>query len=192
MSSAAQYVLRPPGEVAAHTGAPGTSDTLPAGPRAEASYGIPPSAPEKLPQFSGSLSASADLRVECSREGFSRARSFTRDTLHAWSLDHRCDDTTLVITELAANAATHAAPGTADAPGGPEIRLGLLLAPTRLLITVSDPDDHPPVYGPEGSGLVEHGRGLHIVDALSEEWGWTPCPPAGKTVWARLSTRPPH
>ncbi|EFL36912.1 regulatory protein [Streptomyces viridochromogenes DSM 40736] len=192
MSSAAQHVLRPPSEVAAHTSAPGTSTTLPARPHAVASYEVPPSAPRTPPQFSGSLSASADLRVECSREGFSRARSFTRDTLHGWALDHRRDDTTLVITELAANAATHAAPGTADAPGGPEIRLGLLLDPTHLLISVSDPDDHPPVYGPEGSGLVEHGRGLYIVNALSEEWGWTPCPPAGKTVWARLSTRPPH
>ncbi|WP_143589937.1 ATP-binding protein, partial [Streptomyces africanus] len=77
------------------------------------------------------------------------------------------------------------------APAAPEIRLGFLLDPTHLLVTVSDPDDHPPVYAPTGSALAEHGRGLGIVDALSEEWGWTPCPPAGKTVWARLSTCPP-
>jgi anti-sigma regulatory factor (Ser/Thr protein kinase) len=159
-----------------------------------APYGTPPPLPETMPRPSGARSASAALRVECSREGFARARSFTRDTLHVWSLDHRCDDTTLVITELAANAATHAAPGTAGttgAPGAPEIRLGFLLDPTYLLVTVSDPDDHPPVYTPTGSALEEHGRGLCIVDALSEEWGWTPCPPAGKTVWARLSTCPP-
>ncbi|MET9764841.1 ATP-binding protein [Streptomyces sp. NPDC006372] len=191
MSSAAQHVLRPPSEVAAHTGAPGTSDTHTSGPRPAASHGISPSVPETLPQFSGALSASANLLVECGREGFSRVRSFTRDTLHDWSLDHCCDDTTLVVTELTANAATHAAPGTAGAQGAPEIRLGFLLDPTHLLITVSDPDDHPPVYAPTDTGLVEHGRGLYIVDALAAEWGWTPCPPAGKTVWARLSTRPP-
>ncbi|MEV0241752.1 ATP-binding protein [Streptomyces sp. NPDC050674] len=143
-----------------------------------------------LPQFSGALSASVSLRLECSGEGFARARTFTRETLHGWSLDHRCDDTTLVVTELAANAATHAAPAAAATPGVPEIRLGFLLDPAHLLITVSDPGDHPPVYAPTGPALEEHGRGLCIVDALCEEWGWAPSPPSGKTVWARLSTRP--
>ncbi|MFE6523464.1 ATP-binding protein [Streptomyces sp. NPDC057794] len=144
----------------------------------------PPTAP-----VLGPLSPSVALRVECSREGFARARSFTRHTLRVWSLDHRCDDTTLVITELTANAATHAARAAA---GAPEIRLGFRLDPAHLLVTVSDPDDRPPVYAPgTGSGLEEHGRGLCIVDALSEEWGWSPSPPAGKTVWARLSTCPP-
>ncbi|WP_030230566.1 MULTISPECIES: ATP-binding protein [unclassified Streptomyces] len=191
MTSAAQHVLRPPSEVAAHAVAPGSSRERASGPPVLPPYGPPPSTPETLPQFSGALSASAVLRVECSREGFTRVRSFTRDTLHDWSLDHRCDDTTLVVTELTANAATHAAPGSADAPGAPEIRLGFLLDPTHVLVTVSDPDDHPPVYAPAGSGLQEHGRGLCIVDALSDEWGWVPLSPVGKTVWARLSTCPP-
>ncbi|MEU6915492.1 ATP-binding protein [Streptomyces olindensis] len=144
--------------------------------------------PETMPQPPAALCASAVLRVECSREGFARVRSFTRDTLHVWSLDHCCDDATLVITELTANAATHAAPGASSAP---DIRLGFLLDPTHLLVTVSDPDDHPPLYAPAGCSLEENGRGLCIVDALSEEWGWAPSPPAGKTVWARLSTCPP-
>ncbi|WP_412775342.1 ATP-binding protein [Streptomyces violaceus] len=194
MPSPAQHVLRPSSGAAAHAGAPGTSNGSLPGPHSvtpcEATpYGTPPSVPKTMPQFSGDLAASAALRVECNREGFAQARSFTRDTLHLWSLDHRCDDTTVVITELTANAATHAA---AAASGAPEIRLGFLLDPTHLLVTVSDPDDRPPVYAPDaGSALEEHGRGLCIVDALSEEWGWTPRPPAGKTVWARLSTRPP-
>ncbi|GGY35577.1 hypothetical protein GCM10010384_48450 [Streptomyces djakartensis] len=144
--------------------------------------------PRTLPQFSGVLAASAALRVECSREGFTRVRSFTRDTLHDWSLDHRCDDTALVVTELTANAATHAAPGEA---GVPEILLGFLLDPTHVLVTVSDPDDHPPVYASADSGLEEHGRGLRIVDTLAEEWGWVLRSPAGKTVWARLPACPP-
>ncbi|GAB2757661.1 hypothetical protein GCM10027072_64770 [Streptomyces bullii] len=141
-----------------------------------------------MPETSSSTSASAALRVECNREGLARVRSFTRDTLHVWSLDHRCDDATLVITELAANAATHALPRTPEAR---EIRLGFRLGPAYLLLTVSDPDDNPPVYAPTADSLEEHGRGLGIVDALSEAWGWSPTPPSGKTVWARLSTRPP-
>lgn len=191
MSSPAQHVLRPPSGAAAHAGTPGANHAFPAGPQSVSPYGAPPpSLPETLPQFSGALSASAALRVECSREGFARARYFTRDTLHDWSLDHRCDDATLVITELAANAATHAAPRASDGPGLPQIRLGFLLDPSHLLVTVSDLDDHPPVFAPAGAALEEHGRGLCIVDALAEEWGWAPSPPEGKTVWARLSTRP--
>lgn len=203
MSSPAQHVLRPPSEVPAHAGAPGVLDCFPAGtaPREAPPHGVPPqgaappaqttagpSTPGTAPA-PGLLSPSVALRVECSREGFARVRSFTRHTLRVWSLEHRCDDATLVITELAANAATHAAQG---APGAPEIRLGFRLDPAHLLVTVSDRDDRPPVYAPgTGSALEEHGRGLCLVDALSEEWGWTPTPPAGKTVWARLSTCPP-
>ncbi|MFD5838704.1 ATP-binding protein [Streptomyces collinus] len=190
VSSPAQHVLRPPSGAAAHAGAPAADHAFPAGPHTASPYGAAPSVPKTLPQFSGALSASAALQVECSREGFARARSFTRDTLHGWSLDHRCDDATLVITELTANAATHAAPRASKAPGVPEIRLGFHLDPGHLLVTVSDLDDHPPVYRPAGIALEEHGRGLCIVDALSEEWGWAPSPPAGKTVWARMSTRP--
>ncbi|MFI7393083.1 MULTISPECIES: ATP-binding protein [Streptomyces] len=137
---------------------------------------------------SGGRPAAAALRVACGGEGFARARVFTRDTLRGWSLDHRGDDAVLVITELISNAVTHAVPSAAA--GAPEVRLGLALGPGVLTLTVSDPGDNAPVFNPsDGSALREHGRGLCIVDALAEEWGWTPRPPAGKTVWATLSTR---
>ncbi len=133
--------------------------------------------------------ASAVLRVACSGEGFARARAFARDTLRAWSLDHRRDDTVLVMTELVSNAVTHAVPSTAA--GTPEVGLGLSLSPGHLMLTVSDGgDDVPVLRPPDDAALQEHGRGLRIVDALADEWGWTPRPPAGKTVWAKLSTRP--
>lgn len=140
------------------------------------------------PALGGRPSVAA-LRVACSGEGFARARVFTRDTLRGWSLDHRGDDAVLVVTELVSNAVTHAVPSPAT--GAPEIRLGLALDSGDLTLTVSDPGDDMPVFHPsDGSALREHGRGLCIVDALAEEWGWTPRPPAGKTVWATLSTRP--
>ncbi|MGW4544771.1 ATP-binding protein [Streptomyces violaceorubidus] len=140
------------------------------------------------PVLGGRPSAAA-LRVACSGEGFARARVFTRDTLRGWSLDHRGDDAVLVVTELVSNAVTHAVPS--PAAGVPEIRLGLALDSGDLTLTVSDPGDDMPVFHPsDGSALREHGRGLCIVDALAKEWGWTPRPPAGKTVWATLSTRP--
>ncbi|GGX96255.1 ATPase [Streptomyces anandii JCM 4720] len=131
------------------------------------------------------------LRVECDREGFGRAREFTHRTLRDWALGHRGDDAAVVVTELAANAATHAVP---FAPAGEaEVWLGIALDAGHLVLTVSDPCDSGPVLASAcGPGLLEHGRGLAIVDALAEEWGWNPRPPAGKTVWAKLSARPPH
>ncbi|MFC7939409.1 ATP-binding protein [Streptomyces sp. NPDC057387] len=164
--------------------------------------GLPHSAREAVDRTDRSLSpscrsrpalgggpASAVLRVACSREGFARARVFTRETLRGWSLEHRGDDAVIVVTELVSNAVTHAVPSSAA--GVPEVRLGLALGPARFTLTVADPGDDAPVFNPsEGSALREHGRGLCIVDALAEEWGWAPRPPAGKTVWATLSTRP--
>lgn len=33
------------------------------------------------------------------------------------------------------------------------------------------------------------GRGLQIIDMLSESWGYEPRVPVGKTVWFRIATR---
>lgn len=137
----------------------------------------------------GRTRRAALLRLACSGEGFARARVFTRETLSGWSLDRHADDAVLVITELASNAVVHAVPSAAA--GTPEVRLGLALEAGRLTLSVSDPGDNAPEFGPSaGSALREHGRGLCIVDALAEDWGWTPTPPAGKTVWATLPTGP--
>ncbi|MFD5285290.1 ATP-binding protein [Streptomyces rubrogriseus] len=190
MPSPAHPTLRSPGEPVSEAGATTRSGGLPYPVRATAGRAVPPSsAPHASRPARGGRPTAAVLRVACSGEGFARARVFTRDTLRGWSLDHLGDDAVLVITELVSNALTHAVPpSVAD---GPEIRLGLALGTGRLTLTVSDHGDNAPRFDPsDGSALREHGRGLCIVDALAEEWGWTPRPPAGKTVWAALSTRP--
>ncbi|MEU9517407.1 ATP-binding protein [Streptomyces sp. NPDC048224] len=190
MPSPAHPTLRSPGEVVSEAGASSRSAGLP--------YPVPGSArrtdgvmPAPYPRAlaPAGRTATAALRVACSGEGFARARVFTRDTLRGWSLEHCGDDAVLVITELVSNAVTHAVPSAAA--GAPEVGLGLVLDAARLTLTVSDSGDNAPVFHPsDGSALQEHGRGLCIVDALAEEWGWAPRPPAGKTVWATLSTRP--
>nr|WP_318215811.1 ATP-binding protein [Streptomyces sp. SCL15-6] len=190
MPSPAHPTLRSPGEPVPETDAASRFEELPRTARAAtrpAEWPFPgshatPCAPPAPP-------APAVLRIACSGEGFALARVFTRDTLRRWSLDHCGDDAVLVITELAANAVAHAVPSAAT--DRPEVRLALSLHPGRLTLSVSDPGDDAPVRtSSDGCDLREHGRGLSIVDALAEEWGWTPRPPAGKTVWATLSTRP--
>lgn len=57
-----------------------------------------------------------------------------------------------------------------------------------MLCAVSDAGPGAPVIRPQ-EALAESGRGLHIVDRLSESWGWTTPDRSGKTVWATMSVR---
>jgi anti-sigma regulatory factor (Ser/Thr protein kinase) len=105
------------------------------------------------------------------------ARDFTLATLHRWGAAERSDDIAIVMSELLANALRHALP----APG--DIRLGLLQPGPCVLCAVADPDTAAPV--PQASGfLAETGRGLHIICALSDAWGYTALSDSGKVVWA--------
>ncbi|MDF3147449.1 MULTISPECIES: ATP-binding protein [unclassified Streptomyces] len=135
---------------------------------------------------------SAALRLVGAEQGCCQARDFVRRTLGDWALDHCSADALMVVTELAANAVLHAAPHSAPHPlaaGEPEIWLRLSLRrPAHLVCAVTDPSDNPPVYPHTSDPLDEHGRGLRIIDALSEHWGWTRRQPNGKTVWAMLPT----
>ncbi|MEU2283351.1 ATP-binding protein [Streptomyces sp. NPDC013178] len=133
-------------------------------------------------------SRTATLQLTGSREGFAEARDFTHRTLGGWSLDHCADDALTVVTELAANAVLHALPDLPD--DAADVRLRLSLRRSHLVCAVTDPSDELPVYPRADESLLEHGRGLHIVEALSEHWGWTRRSPVGKTVWAMLPTRP--
>ncbi|MFF3501233.1 ATP-binding protein [Streptomyces sp. NPDC003247] len=129
----------------------------------------------------------ATLHLTGSRQGFCGARAFTHRTLDGWRLDHCTDDALTVVTELAANAVLHALP---DMPADDtDVRLRLTLRRSHLVCAVTDPSDEPPVYPHTVDPLLEHGRGLRIVDALAEHWGWTRRFPGGKTVWAMLPTR---
>ncbi|MDQ0584896.1 ATP-binding protein [Streptomyces rishiriensis] len=130
----------------------------------------------------------AALYLMGSREGFAQARDFTQRTLDCWSLERCTDDAVTVVTELAANAVLHGLPHTStdEFP----VRLRLTLRRAHLVCAVTDPSDRLPVHSRAAGDLLEHGRGLHIIEALSEHWGWTRRSPAGKTVWAMLPTRP--
>ncbi|MEU6578407.1 ATP-binding protein [Streptomyces sp. NPDC046805] len=126
------------------------------------------------------------LRVTADREGLAEVRDFTRRALDGWALEHRGDDVVAVVTELVANAVVHAAP---HAPAEEtDVRLRLSLRSAHVVCAVSDPSDSPPLYPHSADPLDERGRGLRLVEALSDHWGWTRRTPAGKAVWAMLPT----
>jgi anti-sigma regulatory factor (Ser/Thr protein kinase) len=112
------------------------------------------------------------------------ARRFTRETLREWGLASLADDAESIVGEFVANAVSHAA---RSVPAGQMQQLGLrLLRRTgEVMCAVLDPSDSAPVLR-KPSRTDEAGRGLQMVDALSDVWGWSPVTGRGKAVWAIL------
>ena len=114
-------------------------------------------------------------------EEVSRVRHAVHSVLVQYGLDRHADDALLVTTELLTNAMHHA----------PCSRIWLYC--TRdgdlLLIEVEDGSASPPVLRRSSSAGAESGRGLHLVQALTADWGWTPKRGGTKRTWAVLELR---
>jgi anti-sigma regulatory factor (Ser/Thr protein kinase) len=113
------------------------------------------------------------------------ARRLTRSTLRDWGLTVLAEDAETIVGELVANAVTHAAPPGPDRrlAGEEDLGLRLLHRPGEVTCAVLDPSSAPPVPKSPGAA-TEAGRGLQLVDALSDVWGWSPVAGRGKAVWA--------
>jgi Histidine kinase-like ATPase domain len=117
------------------------------------------------------------------------AREFTVATLRRWGVTGRSEDIATVMCELLTNALQHALPNSRGTPPPSPIRLGLLQPGACVLCAVADPSERLPVPKTPDS-FAETGRGLHIVCALSDMWGYTTPSEHGKVVWAMFSARP--
>ena len=115
------------------------------------------------------------------------ARDFTLATLHRWSVAERSDDIAIVVFELLTNAVRHALPAPGDIRPRRPVRLGLLQPGPCVLCAVADPGRAPPVLQAP-SFLAETGRGLHIICALSDMWGYTTPSDTGTVVWATFTS----
>jgi anti-sigma regulatory factor (Ser/Thr protein kinase) len=112
------------------------------------------------------------------------ARDFTLATLQRWGTAERSQDIAIVVSELLTNALRHAVPASGEAR---PIRFGLLQPGSCVLCAVADPSRTAPVLQSRGS-FAETGRGLQIIRALSDQWGFAPSDP-GKVVWAMFGRR---
>ena len=121
------------------------------------------------------------------------ARDFTIATLRRWEVAERGDDIVTVVSELLTNAFRHALPGLSETRPRRPVRLGLLQPGHCVLCAVADPSEKAPVPQ-EPDHLAESGRGLHVVAALSDTWGFTVPTDMGKVVWAMFAIppRPPR
>jgi anti-sigma regulatory factor (Ser/Thr protein kinase) len=132
-------------------------------------------APERLAAGDG-----ATCELAATPESVREARRFTRSTLQRWDLAALLESMELVASELVTNALRYAVP--LGAPGAP-VRLSLVRWTSRVVCAVRDPSTAGPV-AKAPDFVAETGRGLHLVDSFSENWGWHPLAGAGKVVWA--------
>ncbi len=109
------------------------------------------------------------------------ARFYVRAALNYHNLGDYAGDVETATSELVSNAVTHA---NAQAVSLELMRLKE--EPGAIVVVVTDPSPLPPVKCYPGED-AEHGRGLHLIEACSARWGWTPQDP-GKAVFAIFTT----
>lgn len=128
------------------------------------------------------LVSSLDLAARA--EAAPWARRHVRDVLRVWQVAaEQIDMTELAVCELVSNAVRHVP------PGAPEARVTLTLRhdDTQLVAEVADPDNRPPLARTQTSSEAESGRGLLILEAISEEWDYYLLPTGGKVVWCTIA-----
>ncbi|MDX3244217.1 SpoIIE family protein phosphatase [Streptomyces sp. ME18-1-4] len=110
-------------------------------------------------------------------EASRHARRFTRRTLRAWGVtDDLMDTALLVVSELVTNALVHTAG---------QVRLDITLINQRLRVAVTDASPRTPVKPTDLGWEATGGRGILLVEAVSEAWGTVPVS-GGKQVWSEL------
>jgi anti-sigma regulatory factor (Ser/Thr protein kinase) len=141
--------------------------------------------PEEPEIPEGALTAS--VLLESSPQASSAARHFLRARLAEWDVDDDATDNALLcLSELVTNAVIHA--GTAS-----ELRAtlegGVLTVIVRDLGGLGRPADEAELAG-DLDPLRVYGRGLMLVDALSDRWG-SERDVTGTTVWFALELGKP-
>jgi anti-sigma regulatory factor (Ser/Thr protein kinase) len=104
------------------------------------------------------------------------ARRFVGEILADLAYELR-DAVTVMVSELSTNALVHASTG---------FDVAIERSDDAVVVSVSDLGDGRPEVQSPGSS-EPHGRGLRIVEALSDEWGITTSSETGKTIWFRIS-----
>ena len=116
------------------------------------------------------------------------ARLHARQVLWEWGLSGIAKTAELLLSELATNAVQAAQAAVSDMP----VNVRLSANHDRLLIEVWGGNVQPPVPRVLENDFptldADGGRGLFLVETLSERWGWYPTRnPEGKVTWCEIS-----
>ncbi|WP_262418842.1 ATP-binding protein [Streptomyces sp. SP2-10] len=131
------------------------------------------------------------MRFSSTPRGARLARRLCGNRLDAWGIPYGSDAhdaVTLIAAELCANAVRH------GHVTGRDFRVSLTTDPAagtvRLEVTDTRGERLPHVFAPAPEAdPYDGGRGLLLVEALADRWGWTPRADGGpgKTVWAECT-----
>ena len=111
------------------------------------------------------------------------ARRRVRDAIRSWRVPVDLDAALLLTSELVTNAVRHEAGQRAQA-----VVLAIACSRGRLRVDVHDTSRSLPAVA-EVPADAETGRGLLLVETLSDEWGFYRTP-AGKAVYFTLAFEP--
>ncbi|MFF3001161.1 SpoIIE family protein phosphatase [Streptomyces sp. NPDC057950] len=126
----------------------------------------------------GELFRNAALELLGGVEAAPRARAFASGVLASWRFPPDLHDLGVLATsELVANSLQH---------GTPPMRLRLRRTDRRLIIEVTDGDDHLPRRR-RAEPADEAGRGIAIVATIASGWGSRRTPGGGKAVWCEFA-----
>jgi anti-anti-sigma regulatory factor len=112
----------------------------------------------------------------------SEARGLAARMCEAWDLEEILDTVLIVMSELVTNAVVH---------GAGSVHVTVVLRHQHLHLVVRDQSPDPPMRvephrrHSTGVSLGSSGRGLHLLDAVCQGWGYLTSP-IGKAVWARI------
>ncbi|RAJ54875.1 serine phosphatase RsbU (regulator of sigma subunit) [Streptomyces sp. Amel2xB2] len=111
-------------------------------------------------------------------EAAPRARAFATGVLSSWRFPRELQDLgVLAASELVANSLQH---------GTPPMRLRLRRTDRRLIVEVTDGDEHLPRQRC-AEAVDEAGRGISIVATIAAAWGSRRTPDGGKSVWCEFA-----
>ena len=125
-------------------------------------------------------SRSADMEIPAEPTAPGRVRHWMAAQLAAWNVPEQViGAAVLCASELATNALLHA--GTAA-------RVQVDLSAERLMVAVSDSGTRGTVTRAHAEALSSRGRGLGLIEELSDAWGTDPAV-RGSTVWFEIGLR---
>jgi anti-sigma regulatory factor (Ser/Thr protein kinase) len=118
------------------------------------------------------------VEMECRPDslGPRQARAFVASFMKAWGLADLVDRAELLTSEVVTNAVVH---------GHSPVYLVVEGHSSSVVVEVKDMAQTQVVAEGEEVAEADHGRGMVLVDALSDRWGWWKVE-GGKVVWFAL------